>query len=122
MNLATLRPFKKGHKKVGGVKKGYTSPTAELKRLLEKKINYEDPETKKQVTGKIGTVIALRGILNACQGDQNAIEDIMDRIDGKPMQKLINEVEGKIVVVVRNNREDSRASVLPTSKPANHKG
>lgn len=119
--IDNLKPFKPGHKKLGGKQKGYTSPTAELKRLLEKKISYEDPESKKQVTGKISTVIALRGILNACQGDQNAIEDILDRIDGKPSQKVVSEMEGKITVVVHNARESGGAKVLPTSKPADDK-
>lgn len=91
--------FKPGHQKTGGRKKGYVSPTTELKRLLEKKISYEDPETKQQVKGKIGTVIALRAILNACQGDQNAIEDIMDRVDGKVAQKMLNEMSGTVTLM-----------------------
>lgn len=96
MNDENLKPFKPGHKKVGGKKKGYCSPVAELRKLLERKIAYEDPTTKIHVRGKIGTAIALRAIYNALEGDQNAIEDIMDRIDGKTAQKILNEMSGEV--------------------------
>lgn len=85
------------------------SLVAELKRLLEKQINYQDPETKKQVKGKIGRVIALRYILNACQGENQAIEGIMDRIDGKTVQKLLGEGfnnETKIILITPEARKE----------------
>jgi hypothetical protein len=61
-----------------------------LKRLLQKNITYEDPETKQMVKGKIQDVIALRHILNATTGDHNAIKDILDRIDGKEQAVEVN--------------------------------
>lgn len=78
------------------------SPLTELKKLLEKKISYEDPTTHIQVKGKIARAIALRAIYNALEGDQNAIEDILDRIDGKTAQKLIGEgFENRQYIIVR---------------------
>lgn len=74
-----------------GRPKGSISIVTELKRLLKKKIKYEDPETKLMVNGKILRVIALRLILNACQGENEAIKEILDRIDGKTVQKLLGE-------------------------------
>lgn len=89
-----------------GRPKGSTTLTCILKKLLEKKISYEDPETKKQIKGKIGMVIALRLILNACQGENEAIKEIIDRVDGKATQKLVGEglnKDNKIVVVYSAN-------------------
>ena len=63
----------------------------EIRHILEKKITYTDPDTRKKVKGKVAEVIAIRHILNATQGDHNAITDILDRIDGKPAQKIEGE-------------------------------
>ena len=78
------------------------SPLTHLKKLLEKKIDYEDPTTHIHVKDKIAKAIALRAIYNALEGDQNAIEDIFDRIDGKTAQKLIGEgFENRQYIIVR---------------------
>lgn len=89
---ANLKPFQPGHAKVGGKKKGYSSPTLALRKMMDKKIKYEDPETQKMVVGKISDVVAIRLVLNAAQGEYSAIKDIMDRIDGKPIDR--HEVTG----------------------------
>jgi len=72
-----------------------------LRKLLKKKIMYEDPETKQMVKGRINQVVMLRLLLNATQGENEAIKEILDRIDGKTAQKLIGEGFGdtKIIVV-----------------------
>ncbi len=85
-NLATLRPFIKndptGRKPPLHTKKGpYLTPI--LKKLLEKKISFEDPETKRIVEGKIKDVLMLRLILNGTEGETKAITEILDRLDGK---------------------------------------
>ena len=80
--------FKQGKPKTGGKPKGYSSPLVALQKLMDKKITYEDVETKKMVKGKISDVIALRLVLNAAQGEYTALKDIMDRIDGKPADKV----------------------------------
>jgi hypothetical protein len=81
--------FKPGNPKpkTSGKKKGYCDPAKELEKLLDKKIAYEDPTTKKNVKGKIGVAVALRTIYNALEGDQKACEYIMNRIAGKPAEK-----------------------------------
>ena len=96
----------------------------EIKHILEKKINFEDPETQKRVKGKIAHVIGLRHILNACQGEHNSIVDIIDRIDGKTAQKILGSDGGKVIVIIHNNRDgrkDNRTSILPTQKSTNYK-
>ena len=92
--------FKAGNKIKGGRPKGSVSVITELRRLLDKSIMYEDPETHKQIKGKIAHVIALRLVLNALQGDFNAIKDIMDRIGGKAVEKreISGQDDGPIVL------------------------
>lgn len=71
---------------------GYLTPI--LKKLLNKKIKVQDPEIQKILEIKTGTkaelkkVIMLRWILNAIQGENTAIEGILDRIDGKVLQNI----------------------------------
>lgn len=62
-----------------------------LKRFLKKKINYEDPETQKMIRGTVGDAILWRLLLNGAQGDNVAIKEILDRVDGKVAQQLIGE-------------------------------
>jgi hypothetical protein len=83
-NLATLRPFVKGsdRKPPLHTKKGpYLGPL--LKKLLEKKITIEDPETQRLVKATVKDALLWRLILNGTQGETKAIETILDRIDGK---------------------------------------
>ena len=72
--------------------KGLRSPylTPILKHLLNKEITVSDPEVKRILDLKFKgnkapfkKLILLRYLLNATQGDNQAIEGIMDRIDGK---------------------------------------
>jgi len=71
------------------VKRGPSIVTP-LKKFLTKKITYEDPDTKQMVKGKIADVIALRLILNATQGENEAIKEILNRIDGKEPSMEVN--------------------------------
>jgi len=64
-----------------------------LKRLLNKKMKITDAEVRKVFNLKRGNdkatlkkIIMLRYILNAVQGENQAIEGILDRIDGKAVQ------------------------------------
>lgn len=59
------------------------SLTTLLKKHLEKKISYEDPETQKIIKGRVQDAIVWRLILNATQGDNQAIKEIFERVDGK---------------------------------------
>jgi len=68
---------------------GYFLPL--LKRFLKKKINYIDPETNETIKGKVKDAVVWRLILNATQGDNEAIKEIFNRLDGKTPQKLIGE-------------------------------
>jgi len=66
---------------------------AMLRKFLEKKIKYEDPETQKMIKGRVKDAILWRLILNATQGDNHAIIHILDRIDGKVVEVIKHEEE-----------------------------
>ena len=93
-NLATLRPYVKGsdRKPKPHTQKGpYLLPL--LKKFLEKKIDYIDPETNERIKGKVKDAILWRLILNASQGDNEAIKEVLNRIDGKVAEVIKHEEE-----------------------------
>jgi hypothetical protein len=57
--------------------------TCKLKRFLKKKIKFEDPETQQFIKGNVGDALMWRLILNGTQGDNQAISEILDRVEGK---------------------------------------
>ena len=85
---------------------GYLTPI--LKKLLNKTMKVTDPEVKKVLEIKTGTkselkkIIMLRYILNAVQGENPAIEGIMDRTDGKIPQKLEGQGFGDTKIIIVN--------------------
>jgi hypothetical protein len=71
-----------------------------LKKLLKGRRKIKDPEVKEllkklKLPETIAVSIVLRRILNACEGDDLAIERIFDRIDGK------------VADVIRETKDDS---------------
>lgn len=98
--------FPKGYKSGNHTQKGpYFLP--KLKRFLQKKIRYEDPDTNKVVKGVAGDAVAWRLILSASQGEGWAIREIMDRLDGRPIDAKTDD-----------NRDlmDEEIEVIPKSK------
>jgi len=120
--LANLRPLRKGHPLIGGGNTGNKGPylTCLLKRLIEKKIRYEDPETQKKIKGTVKDAIIWRYILNATQGETQAIEGIFDRVDGKLGTN--GNGKGGISAVIINIRNQSgllspaEASTIPSER------
>ena len=111
-SLKNLRSFTPGHKPYI-VHRG-PSLDAILRKLLTKKIKYEDPTTKIPVNGSIAQAIVLREVYNALEGDQRALEYIIDRIDGKIIQKLLGEgFEHKDIyyTIVKNYKKESENSI-----------
>jgi len=91
-----------------------------LKRCLEKKINYEDPETQKMIQGRVKDAVIWRLILNATQGDNYAIKEILERIDGKVPQELMGEGFGdtKIIVVREKEKASGQENNIRRAIPA----
>ena len=101
-SLQNLHPFSVTRQPINRAKVKGAYLTSFLKRCLKKKISFEDPETQKIIKGRVRDALVWRYILNGTQGDNQAIEGIFDRIDGKTIQKLIGEGfsgDTKIIVV-----------------------
>ncbi len=70
---------------------GYLVPL--LKKLLNKKLDIEDPITKKKITALAKDVIMRKLILNAAGGDNVAIKEILERVDGKVKEKTEHSID-----------------------------
>ena len=113
----TRFPVNRPHAPNAGHKGPYLLPL--LKKFLKKHITYEDPETQKTIKGTVEEAIVWRYILNACQGENQAIEGIFERLDGKVAQKLMGEGfdKGTQIIIVRPN-ENKRAKKKISSRLA----
>jgi len=81
--------FKIGNPSGNHTQKGpYLLPL--LKKLLNKKITIEDPETRKLVPAQVKDALLWRLILNGTQGETRAIVEIFDRIDGKVPSPVVD--------------------------------
>ena len=74
--------------------------TSRLKRMLKKKFKIADPETEKiiKMTGSDG--VMLRLVWNALQGENDAIKQILERLDGKVTDKIDMNVQEKRVTLI----------------------
>ena len=109
---ANLKPFPKGYASGNHKQKGpYLTPL--IKKFLEKKISFEDPETQKKIKGKVKDAIIWRLLLNAAQGENEAIKIILDRMDGKDVQKILAEGLGehKITIIYPSGYKPEEKSV-----------
>jgi len=79
--IETRFPVNRPYAPHAGHKGPYLVPL--LKKFLNKKIKYEDPETQKIIFGKVKDAVIWRLLLNACQGENDAIKEVLNRIDGK---------------------------------------
>jgi len=79
--IETRFPINRPYAPNKGNKGPYLTPL--LKKFLNKHITYEDPSTQKKIKGKVKDAVLWRLLLNACQGENDAIKVILDRIDGK---------------------------------------
>ena len=92
------------------------SLTAFLKKCLKKNITYEDPETQKLIQGKVKDAVVWRLILNATQGENRAIEEIFNRIDGKNPEVLIDQSQHAHYTVKWEKKDAEHSDRLPTSE------
>lgn len=82
--------------------------TSFLKRCLNKKIKYKDPKTQKIIKGTVRDALMWQLISNGCRGENDAIKEILNRVDGK----VIDRIEGRgfdsktIVNIIKTYKED----------------
>ena len=79
-----------------GRPKGSRNITSQLKEMLDLEIQGKDPVSGEDIIAPAATFINARMIKNALNGDQKAIREIYDRIEGRPKQKL--DVTGDVKV------------------------
>ncbi|MFA5499475.1 MAG: DUF5681 domain-containing protein [Candidatus Omnitrophota bacterium] len=84
-----------------GFKGPYLTPL--LRKVLNKSYTLTDPDTQKinKLKGKDAVMIQL--VRTALKGDVAAIKEILDRIDGKVIQKIENEITVKEMGRVKIN-------------------
>lgn len=87
--LENLTPFKSGHKSTGGRPKGSKTISILLEKLLEKKLMAKDPFSGKEKKMPASEIIAIKLIASAIKGNIHAQKEIMDRLEGRAVQKQI---------------------------------
>jgi hypothetical protein len=89
MNNENLKPFKPGQcGNPKGRPKGSKSLTGILRAYMDKELEIDDPIEKKRVKKRIGDIINLKLISNAIKGDDRAIKQVFERLEGMPTQKV----------------------------------
>ncbi len=92
--------------------------TTVLNKLLSAKWPIKDKQIKELINGlklkeTLETAIVLRRLLNACEGDDLAIERIFDRVDGKVAQTLIGEgFENRIINIIHKNGKPTEENLI----------
>jgi len=113
--LKNLKKFSSTYQPTGKRKKRGPYLVPLLRKFLNKKINYEDPETQKMIRGKVKDAIMWRLILNAAQGENHAIKEILDRVDGKVADILVDQSENHIHLTLEK-REEKLANIRDAVK------
>lgn len=71
-----------------GRPKGSRNISTILKEILDYEISARDPISGEKITVPISTIVNARLVRKAMDGDNKAIREIYDRIEGRPKQKL----------------------------------
>ena len=90
-----------------------------LKKCLNKSIDFEDPDTKKIIHGKVKHAIVWRLILNAAQGDNVAIREVFDRIDGKVAHEIKGDAlktQNQPIYKIVHFNDIGKTKVTPSSR------
>src|SRR3990167_2229078 len=70
-----------------GRPKGVKNISTLIREYIEQEIDMTDPIDGQKKKNPIKNVLALRLISNALKGDHRALQEVMDRLEGKPLQK-----------------------------------
>lgn len=84
--------FKKGHRRVGGMEKGYKFARPVIIEKLAKELEVRG-------MGKVEALEAMvqSAINKAINGDIYAFNSLLDRVDGRPGQDMNHKVEGTVI-------------------------
>jgi hypothetical protein len=85
-SLENLKPFEEGNPG-GGRPKGFIPLVTIIERVLKQQIELDDPITKTRSKKELQEWVVLALITKAMKGDVSAIKELLERIDGKVVQK-----------------------------------
>jgi len=89
---ANLKPIKPGEcRNPKGRPKGSKNLTSTLVKLLQRKMPTQDPVTKKTVNRPISEAVIVALVGRALKGEVRAIEQIIDRVEGKVPQAMFGD-------------------------------
>jgi hypothetical protein len=88
--LKNLRPFEKGHKRTpnAGRPKGSKSLTTILREIINEPIERIDKKTGLKDVKPTSEWLMSVMVRDALKGDLRAIREILDRLEGRPTQKI----------------------------------
>lgn len=104
-NLKSYKPGESGNPK--GRPKGAKSIETILRELMEVKMSEENPMTGKTETVPAGTLMYAQLMAKAAKdGDLNAIDKIMDRLEGKAVAKTADVTEKSFMENLEEAKKD----------------
>ena len=102
MNDENLRPCKPGEThNPNGRPKGSKNISTYLRALLEESLEVHNPISGQKEKKKIAEILAIKLATIALkgEGDRQAINDVIDRLEGKPLQKQESKINFEKVEV-----------------------
>lgn len=102
-----LIPFKKGHKKVGGKKKGHKSLTAQIKKMLKHKFTHTDPISEQKESKTIAEHIVNALLAKAISGEDKSIKEVLDRIEGRPVHQIDGNITGNMKFTFNTSKTET---------------
>lgn len=88
--LKNLRPFEKGHKRTpnAGRPKGSRSLTTILREIIDEPLERIDKKTGLKDVKPTSEWLMSVMVRDGLKGDLRAIREILDRLEGRPLQKI----------------------------------
>ena len=87
-----------------------------IRKFLNKKISFEDPETRKKIKGRVKDAVIWRLLLNATQGENEAIKEILNRVDGKISDIVIDQSQHITQIIKYSQKEARLENPSPSSR------
>ena len=85
-----------------GRPKGVPNTATRLQRFLNATMRGKNPVTKEDEDFTVAELMDLKQIQKALNGDTAAWEKILDRMEGKPLNRLKDETEQTVSVVLQD--------------------
>jgi Family of unknown function (DUF5681) len=99
-SISNLKPFKKGTSgNPAGKKKGTKHAATLIRKFLESKAKLTNSVTGERATMSHFEGVILAQIAKALNSDTQAFNALLDRLEGKPMQRIEAEIESQNVNV-----------------------